>query len=130
MKKSFLKLAEECFDDASITDELCSASIKKYRNSIKRFAAVIDDKSLEELSNSDFDQFIIRMKEKNACNARIANIISSVKWVISRLKEKGLVFNQLNLLTIKKPRIMKKETNYLTEKEIEQFINCHQGRYG
>jgi len=124
MKKTLLKLAEECFQEARITDELCSASIKKYRDSIKRFAAVIDRKQVEDLSNEDFDRFIIKMKEQNASNSRIANVISSMKWVITKSQAKGTAFNRLNLSTIKKPRISKKETNYLTEKEVGQFINC------
>lgn len=66
--------------------------------------------------------FIIKMKEKNASNARIANVIASMKWVITKLQERGMAFNQLNLLTIKKPKVMKKETNYLTEEEIGQFL--------
>jgi integrase/recombinase XerD len=96
----------------------------KYRGSINVFATIVHCAKLEELSNSDFDHFIIKMKEKNACNARISNVIASVKWVLTRLKQRGVIFNRLSLLTIKKPKVMKKETNYLTEKEIEQFINC------
>lgn len=123
MKNTLLKLAEKCFCDASITDELCSASVKKYQGSIKRFADVVHCKKLEDLSNYDFDYFIIKMKEKNVSNTSIANVIASMKWVLTKLQEKGVVFNRLNILMIKKPRAMKKETNYLTEEEINQLIN-------
>ena len=116
------KLAEECFQEARITDELCGASIKKYRSSIKRFAAVACGKKLEDLSNSDFDHFIIKMKEKNVSNTSIANVIAAMKWVITKLQAKGTIFNRLNLLTVKKPRARKKETNYLTEEEVGLFI--------
>lgn len=124
MKKALLKLTEDCFRDASIADELCATSVIKYRGSIKVFADIVDCRNLEDLSNSDFDYFILKMKEKRVSNTRIANVISSLKWVLTKLERKGMVFNRLNLLTVRKPRIIKKETNYLTEKEIEQLINC------
>jgi len=117
-----LKLAEECFRDARITDDLCPSSIKKYASSIKKFFTIICDKKVEHLTNADFDRFIIHMKEKGASNSRIANIIASAKWIITRLQSKDVAFSELNLLTIKKPRAMKKETNYLTEAEIRQFL--------
>jgi site-specific recombinase XerD len=117
-----LKLAEECFRDARITDDLCPSSIKKYTDSIKKFFTVIFDRKLENLTNADFDRFIIHMKERGASNSRISNIIASAKWIIARLQSKGIAFNQLNLLTVKKPRAMKKETNYLTEAEVRQFF--------
>jgi len=123
MKNTLLKLTEECFSEARITDELCSASIKKYRGSIGVFATLIDCKRLEDLNNSDFDHFIIKMKENNASNARIANVIASVKWVLTKLQERGMIFNRLNILTIKKPKAMKKETNYLTEEEVGQLVD-------
>jgi site-specific recombinase XerD len=119
-----LKLVEECFRQARITDELCPASIKKYASSIKQFLAVVGHKKLAELSNEDFDHFIIHMKENSASNSRISNLIASMKWVISQLQSKGIIFQNLNLLTIRKPKIMKKETNYLTETEIAQFLDC------
>lgn len=117
-----LKLAEECFRDAMITDDLCPSSIKKYASSLKKFFTIICDKKVENLTNADFDRFIIHMKENGASNSRISNIIASAKWIIARLQSKDVVFKQLNLLTIKKPKAMKKETNYLTEYEIRQFL--------
>ena len=119
-----LKLAEECFRDARITDDLCPSSIKKYASSIKKFFTVICDKKVEHLTNADFDRFIIHMKENGASNSRISNIIASAKWIITRLQSKEIIFDQLNLLTIKKPKVMKKETNYLTETEVRQFLDC------
>ncbi len=124
MKDTLLKLAEECFRDVRITDELCSASIKKYRSSIKKFTTATGRTKLEDLSNSDFDHFIIKMKERNVSNSSIANVIASMKWFITKLQEKGMVFPALNLQAVKKPRVMKKETNYLTEEEVEQFVNA------
>jgi len=88
----------------------------------KRFADVVHCKKLEDLSNSDFDYFIIKMKEKNVSNTSIANVIVFMKWVLTKLQEKDIAFNRLNLLMIKKPRAMKKETNYLTEEEVKQLI--------
>ena len=121
-----LQLAEECFRDARITDDLCPSSIKKYASSIKKFFTVICDKKAEDLTNADFDRFIIHMKEKGASNSRISNVIASAKWLITKLQGKEMAFDQLNLLTIKKPRAMKKETNYLTEAEIKQFLEAIQ----
>ncbi len=124
MKNDIIELAEDCFREAVLTDELCGASIKTYRRSIRNFCGVIGSKKLEDLSNGDFDRFIIRMKEKGASNCRIANVIAAVKWLIARLKKRGIVLARLNVLDIKKPRVMKKETNYLTEREIRMFLDC------
>jgi integrase/recombinase XerD len=119
-----IEIIEECFRDARITDELCPASISKYISSIRKFFEVIGDKKLEDLSNEDFDNFIIQMKGSGVSNSRIRNIINAIKWVIAKLQNRGVVFEKLNLLIIKQPKIMKKEVNYLTESEVEQFIDC------
>jgi site-specific recombinase XerD len=106
-----------------ITDDLSPSSIKKYASSLKTFFTVLCDKRVETLTNADFDRFIIRMKMRGASNSRISNIIASAKWIVRKLQAKEVVFAQLNLLTIKKPKAMKKETNYLTEAEIKQFFD-------
>ena len=124
MKNALLTSAEECFQEARVTDELCSASIKKYRSSIKRFAAVACPGKPEDLSNADFNHFITAMKEQNVSNTSIANVIASVKWVVTRLQERGMTFHRLDLPAVKKPRVMKKETNYLTEEEVGKFISA------
>lgn len=127
MKNNIIELAEACFQKAILTDELSPASIRTYRRSIKSFCGVIGSKEFEDLGNEDFDQFIIRMKEKGVSNCRIANVISAVKWLIAKLKSRGIVLARLNVSDIKKPRVMKKETNYLTEKEIRMFLDCIKG---
>ena len=124
MVNDLIQLAEDCFREARLTDELCPATIKTYRGSIKNFCLVIGFRKLEELSNDDFDRFILRMKEKGTSNCRIANIIASVKWIIGKLKKRGVVLTRLNVADIRKPRVGKKETNYLTEKEIGMFLDC------
>ncbi len=123
MKADDFKMMEECFREAQITDELCPASIKKYRSSLRTFFATVGHKSFPALNNSDFDQFIIAMKQNGAGNARIANVIATLKWIIPCLERKGIVFPHLDLLSIKKPRIIKPETNYLTEREVERFLS-------
>jgi len=119
-----LSLIESCFRNASITDELCPASIRKYRSSLRKFFHIANDKNLTELSNEDIENFIIQMKENGAGGSRIRNVINALKWIVNSLQNKGLVFEKLNLLIIKLPKIMKKEVNYLTEIEIDQFIKC------
>lgn len=118
------KMVEDCFRDARLTDELRPASIQKYTSSIKNFLAHFEPKSLTDLTNTDFDHYILSMKSRRASNARIANVISSMKWLVTRLRARGILISDLNLGAIRKPRIPKKETNYLTEHEIEQFLNC------
>lgn len=117
-------LIEKCFRDAMITDELCPASIRKYKSSLRKFFQIIGDRNLLDLSNEDIDNFIIRMKENGAGGSRIRNVINAVRWIVTSLQNKSQVFEKLNLLTIKQPKIMRKEVNYLTEVEIDQFVNC------
>ncbi|MFA5925604.1 MAG: tyrosine-type recombinase/integrase [Parcubacteria group bacterium] len=123
MNQDNLVKIEECFRNASITDELCLASIKKYTSSMRKFFAVIGDKKLEDLSNEDIDNFIIKMKG-GIDNSTIRSVIYAVKWIVKSMQNRRVVFQHLDLLLIKQPKIMKKEVNYLTENEIEQFINC------
>jgi hypothetical protein len=105
------QLAEECLLKASLTDELCPSSIKSYSGSIRHFFSLIGRRRLDDLTNTDFDNFIMKMKQTGASNCRIANVISSVKWVLARLQSRGLA-GSVNLSLIKKPKISKKETNY------------------
>lgn len=124
LRNSNAEILKECFQKAIITGELCDNSIAKYRDSIKKFFSVINDKKIEDLSNNDCDNFIIRMKEQGASNSRIANVISAVKWFIRKLIEKNIIIKNLDLEKIVKPRIIKKEVNYLTEQEIKIFLNA------
>ncbi len=116
-------MVEECFREARITDELRTASIKKYNSSIKNFLELLGPKKLENLNNGDFDHYILEMKSRGASNVRIANVISAMKWLVTRLKEKGVAFFDLDLLAIRKPKAVKQETNYLTEREVAQFLD-------
>lgn len=126
MTKDLIELAEDCFQEARLTDELCLATINTYRNSVKNFCRVIGYFKLEDLTNEDFNRFILLMKEKGNSNARIGSVIAAVKWIIGRLIKQGAVLSRLNLTDIKKPRVMKKETNYLTEKEVGLFLDAIQ----
>jgi integrase/recombinase XerD len=123
----FLKevnLIEECFRKARITDELCSASITKYRDSINKFFCIVGEKKFEDLKIEDFENFIIEMKNRGAGNSRIANVISAVKWMIGWLQGNGLLAKTLDLEKIRKPKIGRKEPVYLTESEIGMFLGA------
>ena len=50
-----LQLAEQCFSEARITDELCPSSIRKYASSVKAFFAIIGPKGFQDLNRADFD---------------------------------------------------------------------------
>jgi len=119
-----LKLAEEAFRIARITDELSTSSITKYRDSVKKFSSVMGSKKFDDLTLKDFDDFIILMKAGGAENARIANVISGVKWVIAKLQREALISNNIDLDRIKKPKIGHKEQTYLTPEEIEMFVGA------
>lgn len=121
------RAAHDCFLEARITEELRPGSIKKYACSHRVFFGVVGLKSFSEISNRDFDRFILAMKDHGASNSRIANIIASVKWTIMRLERRGIRFPFLDLASVKKPKVRKCETNYLTEKEVEQFLNSISG---
>jgi site-specific recombinase XerD len=121
-----LRRAMELLRKARITDELSTGSEKKYLSSLRAFLERCELSRWEALSNDDLEGFILCMKESGAGNARIANIIAAVKWLVSRLREQGVRFRALRLDAIKKPRIVKKETNYLTEQEMGKFLGCVQ----
>ena len=119
-------MVEDCFREARITDELRPGSIKKYGSSIKNFLELLGPKNLSDLNNRDFGHYILEMKSRGASNVRIANVIAAMKWLIARLWEKGATFPSLDLLAVRKPKAVKKETNYLTEREVAQFLDTVQ----
>ena len=116
------KLIEEYFENVSITGELSNSSILKYRDSIKKFLSITGHKFLADLTNRDFDLFILKMRENGANGARIRNVISAMKSLISHLQKEGLDTPNLDLEKIRKPRIERKEVNFLTLEEIKIFL--------
>lgn len=112
---------EYCFRQARITDELSNTTIIKYKDSIRKFFSLID-KSIEELELSDFEEFIVRLKDGGAENARICNVISSMRWLIKKLQAEGRIPRTLDTERIRNPKIHKKETIYLTEEEIKALL--------
>lgn len=124
MNQDNLLKAEGCFRKARITGELSGSSILKYRDSIKKFNSETGFKEFASLTVEDFEEFIIKMQDKGASNSRIANVISAVKWVIKNLQDRGEIPKTLDLEKVKKPKIGRREVNYLTECEIGQFLDC------
>ena len=123
MNQDNLVKIEECFRSARITGEISDSSILKYRDSIKKFLSIVD-KTFESLTIIDFEDFILKMRDNGAGNSRIANVISAVKWLINNLQIRDMIKKTLDLEKVKKPKVGKKEVNYLTEEEIEQFLDC------
>lgn len=119
------ELIENCLREAGLAGKLADSSILKYRDSIKRFFSIVN-KRLEELELSDFKDFIADMKNQGASSSRIANIISAVQRVIKDLQSEGTIKNKLDAEKIMKPKILRKEVNYLTEDEIAIFLDTIQ----
>lgn len=117
------KIIEDFFTKVSITDELSNSSITKYRDSIKKFLSVTDNKYLGDLENSDFDKFILGMKRNGATNSRISNVISAVKKLLECIKDEKWLDLKIDLEKIRKPKIEKKEVSYLSEHEIKLFLD-------
>jgi len=118
-----IKLVEDCFRRARITGELCDSSISKYKDSIKKFFSMIDRK-INNLEVRDFEDFILKMRDNGASNSRIANVISAVKWVISNLQMNDMIKRTLDLEKVKKPKIERKEVEFLNDQEIEKLLGC------
>ncbi len=123
MEKNRLQLMEKCFRAAMINGELSDSSIVKYRDSIHKFFKEIH-KNFNDLTIKDFEDFIFRMKQNGASSSRIANVISAMKWVISKLQTNCEIKRGLDLEKVKKPKISRKEVNYLTEQETKRFIDA------
>jgi len=116
------ELIEKYFTNVSITGELSVSSILKYRDSIKKFLTIIDNKFFGDLTNRDFDIFVLQMRDNGANGARIRNVISAMKSLISHLQKEGLDTLHLDLDKIRKPRLERKEVNFLTLEEIRIFL--------
>ncbi len=124
MQNNNLQLMESCLRKARITGELCDSSIVKYRDSVKKFFNLIS-KEMEDIEISDFEDFILSMRDNGASNSRIANVISAVKWVINNLQLNNMMCKSLDLEKVKKPKIGRRDSAaYLTEKEIGMFLDA------
>lgn len=122
MRQDNQRLIEKYFQDKTITGELTHSSVLKYKDSIKKFLNLTGHKFLGHLTNHDFDFFILRMRENGAQSARIRNIISAMKSLLSYLQTEGLEIPELDLDKIRKPRLERKEVNFLTLEEIKIFL--------
>jgi len=115
------QLIEEVFRKARITETLADSSIYKYRDSAKHFFSTVGDINIEKLALKNFDDFILKMKDKGTTSKRICDIISAMKRIISDLQIRGLVSRNLDLNLIDKPKMKHKQMEYLTEEEIKQL---------
>lgn len=122
MQNENAKLINSFFTEVRITDELCDSSVFKYNESINKFLSISGDKFIGDLENEDFDDFIVRMKANGASGSRISNVISAMKKILNYLKDKQIIKLEVDMDKIRKPKIQKKETNYLTEDEIKMLI--------
>jgi len=118
------ELLEQCFRRVRLTRELGESSIEKYQSSIKRFFSIIGEKPFEEITIEDVENYILAARDKGANDARIANVISAIKWAISVMQKYDLIGDDMNLEKVKKPKIIRKEVGYLSEQEIDAFYGC------
>ena len=112
------RLIADFFTGMSITGDLSDSSICKYRDSIRKFLAVLHGKFIGDLNIHDFDTFILTMKKNGASGSRIRNVISAMKALIVYLQRERLIDTQLDLERIRKPKVERKEVAYLTDDEI------------
>lgn len=115
-------LIERHFRRAVMVGDLCDNSVIKYRESIKRFFKTVGDKNFEDLQLDDFDDFVLQSQKRGNSNSGIVNVIHAMKWVIKRLQSSGDIKTVINLAEIIKPKIMRKEVNYLTKEDIDKFF--------
>lgn len=118
------ELLEQCFRKARLTRHLSESSIIKYQSSIKRFFLVIGEKPFEKIEVKDFEEYTLLAREWGASNARIANVISAIKSVISIMQKYDMIARDLDLNKVEKPKIERKEVAYLSEHEIDVFFGC------
>jgi site-specific recombinase XerD len=123
MRQDNQALLEKYFQDKTITGELTRSSVLKYRDSIKKFLSLIGYKHLGKISNHDFDHFILSMRENGASSARIRNVISAMKSLLTHLQKESLNIPNLDIEKIRKPRLERKEVSFLTLEEITIFLN-------
>lgn len=123
MKITNRKLIDNFFTSVRITGELSNSSILKYTDSINKFLFVIGDKYIGDLELHDFDEFILTMKDNGASSSRIANVISAVKRLLTFLQSENLIKKHLDLERIKKPKITRKDVEYLSEEEIKLLLD-------
>ena len=118
------KLIGEYFASALITGALADSSMLKYKDSIRKFLSMAGYKFIGDLDNRDFDLFILKMRALGASGARIRNVISAMKSLMGFLQQEGLITRKLDLEKIRKPKVERKEVNFLTVEEIKIFLEA------
>ncbi len=124
MEKNCIQLAEECFKRARLTDEISNSTIIKYRYAVRKFFAVIGEKSFNDLILADFEEFVLKMKDGGAGNSRIANVISAIKWIIKTGENNLIIKSSVDLTKIIKPKTPKREVEYLEDGEIRMLLDA------
>ncbi len=116
------KLIKQYFDSATITGALAHSSVVKYKNSIKKFLSITGDKFIGDIDNRDCDAFILQMLSGGATAARARNVLDAMMSLMSFLQKERLIGGNLDLTKIKKPRLPRKDVNFLTLEEIKIFL--------
>lgn len=115
------------FHLALVHDELCLSSVQKYKESIQRFFKTIGDKEFSELRDKDFEEFIFLSKKKGNKASGIVGVVNAMKWILKKLQEESEIEKMINLDKIKKPKIPKRDVEYLSKGEIKRFLKVIEG---
>lgn len=116
------KLVEGFIRRANIAGFPGDSTLQKYKACIERFSIVMKVDKIADLRMVDFEEFVIKMKKRDVTNSYIGNVIAAMKWLLGRYQEQHGKVNGIVVDDIIKPRVARKEVEYLSTDEIKVLI--------
>lgn len=126
MTKSDKLFIDKLFLKASLAGRPSESSLAKYRVLIERFFTVMGLNRIADLHSEDLQNFILKMRSRKVKDSYTANVLSAMRWLVFGYeKEFGQgKLNDVVAESIIRPRVPKREVDYLSEEEVRRFYQA------
>jgi integrase len=111
------------FDYMTVEWRFSPVTVTKYQDNVRWFIRDVGDLRLTEIGLEHFITLKVRMCERGACEARVANVIAAMKALLAYARDIHRV-QILDLARIVLPRSPRREVTYLTNEELEKFLSA------
>lgn len=108
-------------DAARIDQTLSGESLTKYRSSIQNFIKTMGDLEISEITEETFREMKRRVFERGVGASFTNGIIHAMKRLLEYCRAKG--FSVMDVSAVKPLPVPRREVGYLTQDEIERFVD-------
>lgn len=98
-----------------------SATIRKYRSDIDWFLRDVGNLPVSEIELTDFIALKARMAERKVGEARVTSVICAMKSLLAYVRD-VLRRPVVDLATIRAPKRMRRKVSYLSNEELDLFL--------